>query len=347
MKMNVGIIGANGYSGVELIRLLKQHPYAQLNYLASHSSSGKLISEQYPHLQGIIEDRIEELDINEAASKIELMFFATPSGISKDLIPGFLEKGITCIDLSGDFRLKDGAIYEKWYKHTQASNENLQKATYGLPEIFREDIAVSKLIANPGCYPTATLLGLAPALENGWISTANIVVDGKSGVSGAGRKASLGTHYGEINENMKAYKLGSHQHIPEIEQIISHLSGTEQPITFSTHLVPMTRGIMCTIYADLKIESTTEELLTQYEEYYQSNFFVRIRPLDTWPATKEVLGSNYCDIGIKVEERTNKLIIVSVIDNVVKGAAGQAVQNMNVLNGWPDEIGLTFTPVYP
>ncbi|MFE7062596.1 N-acetyl-gamma-glutamyl-phosphate reductase [Sutcliffiella sp. NPDC057660] len=345
--MNVGIIGANGYSGVELIRLLQQHPYAQLRYLASHSSSGKLICEQYPHLQRIVDDRIEELDINEAASKIDLMFFATPSGISKDLIPAFLEKGITCIDLSGDFRLKDGALYEKWYKHTQASNENLQKATYGLPEIFREEIVGSTLIANPGCYPTATLLGLAPALENGWIYPTNIVVDGKSGVSGAGRKASLGTHYGEINENMKAYKLGSHQHIPEIEQIISVLSGIQHPITFSTHLVPMTRGIMCTMYADLKVETTTEELLKQYEEYYQNNFFVRIRPLDTWPATKEVLGSNYCDIGIKVEERTKKLIIVSVIDNVVKGAAGQAVQNLNVLNGWPDETGLTFTPVYP
>ncbi|WP_417900275.1 N-acetyl-gamma-glutamyl-phosphate reductase [Bacillus haimaensis] len=345
--MNVGIIGANGYSGVELIRLLQQHPYAQLNYLASHSSSGKLISEQYPHLQGVVEDRIEELDINEAASKIELMFFATPSGISKDLIPAFLDKGITCIDLSGDFRLKDGALYEKWYKHTQASNENLQKAAYGLPEIFRDEIVGSTLIANPGCYPTATLLGLAPALENGWISPENIVVDGKSGVSGAGRKASLGTHFGEINENMKAYKLGSHQHIPEIEQSISALSGTLHPITFSTHLVPMTRGIMCTMYADLEVKTTTEKLLKQYEEYYQNNFFVRIRPLDTWPATKEVLGSNYCDIGIKVEERTKKLIIVSVIDNVVKGAAGQAVQNLNVLNGWPEETGLTVTPVYP
>lgn len=347
MKMNVGIIGANGYSGVELIRLLQQHPFVQLEYLASHSSSGKLISEQYPHLQGIIEDRIEELDINEAASKIELMFFATPSGISKDLIPPFLEKGITCIDLSGDFRLKDGAIYEKWYKYTQASDEYLQNATYGLPEIFREKIIGSTLIANPGCYPTATLLGLAPALTNGWISGENIVIDGKSGVSGAGRKASLGTHYGEINENMKAYKLGSHQHIPEIEQIISLLSGTDHPITFSTHLVPMTRGILCTIYADLKIEATTEELLTKYEEYYQNHFFVRIRPLDVWPSTKEVLGSNYCDIGLKVEERTNKLIIVSVIDNVVKGAAGQAVQNMNLLKGWGEETGITFSPVYP
>ncbi|MCA1319502.1 N-acetyl-gamma-glutamyl-phosphate reductase [Bacillus tianshenii] len=345
--MKVGIIGANGYGGVELIRLLQQHPFVQLKYLASHSSSGKLISEQYPHLQGIIEDRIEELDINEAASKIELMFIATPSGISKDLIPALLEKGITCIDLSGDFRLKDGSIYEKWYKYAKASDEYLQNATYGLPEIFREEIIGSALIANPGCYPTATLLGLAPALTNGWISGKNIVIDGKSGVSGAGRKASLGTHYGEINENTKAYKLGSHQHIPEIEQIISHLSGTDHPITFSTHLVPMTRGILCTIYADLKIETTTEELLTQYEEYYQNNFFVRIRPLDIWPATKEVLGSNYCDIGIKVEERTNKLIIVSVIDNVVKGAAGQAVQNMNLLNGWAEETGLTFSPVYP
>ncbi|WP_078380400.1 N-acetyl-gamma-glutamyl-phosphate reductase [Sutcliffiella halmapala] len=345
--LNVGIIGANGYSGVELIRLLIQHPHIQLNYLASHSSSGKLMKEQYPHLQGVVEHKIEEINIEEAAKVTELMFFATPSGISKDLIPRLIDQGVTCIDLSGDFRLKKEGLYEKWYKHTPASTSYLEKATYGLPELFHKEIKGASLIANPGCYPTASLLGLAPVLKSKWIQSKSIVIDGKSGVSGAGRKASLGTHYGEINENLKAYKLGEHQHIPEIEQIISELTYSDDPITFTTHLVPMTRGIMCTIYADLIEPVSTEDVLTMYQEFYQDNYFVRIRPLNTWPATKEVFGSNFCDIGVKVDERTNKLIIVSVIDNVVKGAAGQAVQNMNILKGWSEETGLTLSPVYP
>jgi N-acetyl-gamma-glutamyl-phosphate reductase len=345
--LKVGIIGANGYGGVELIRILQNHPEAEISYLASYSSSGKLITEQYPHLQGIQEQKIEELKIEEAPYKADIFFFATPSGVSKDLISSFIEADKTCIDLSGDLRLKNPSLYQKWYKNTPASDNLLYKSTYGLPEIFRSEIRNASIIANPGCYPTATLLGLAPVLKEKLINLDSIIIDGKSGVTGAGRKAALGTHYCEVNENIKAYKLGSHQHIPEMEQLIETISGVKSTITFATHLVPMSRGIMCTIYADLLTSQGTKDVLKRYEDFYRDEYFVRIRPENQWPATKEVTGSNFCDIGIKVDERTNKLMIISVIDNVMKGASGQAVQNMNIINGWEENTGLQMTPVYP
>lgn len=346
-NLKVGIIGANGYSGAELIRILHHHPEVELSFMASHSTSGQLITEQYPHLQGIAETRLEEINIEEMMGKADLFFFATPSGVSKNLIHHFIEKEIPCIDLSGDHRLKDSALYDKWYKYSPAPESVLQKSTYGLPELFREEIKTSSFIANPGCYPTATLLGLAPVLKQKLIHTGSIIIDGKSGVTGAGRKASMGTHYCEVNENVKAYKLGNHQHIPEMEQVIQAYSGDSATITFTPHLVPMSRGIMCTIYADLVEQLTTEEALKFYQESYQGEYFVRIRQEDQFPATKEVFGSNFCDVGVKVDERTNRIMIVSVIDNVMKGASGQAVQNMNIMNGWNENTGLTITPVYP
>lgn len=345
--MKVGIIGANGYSGAELIRLLLQHPEVELSFMASHSTSGQLITEQYPHLQGIAETRLEEINAEEMMGKADLFFFATPSGVSKNLIHRFIENQIPCIDLSGDHRLKDSALYDKWYKYSPAPESVLQKATYGLPELFRQEIKTSTLIANPGCYPTATLLGLAPVLKNKLIHKDSIIIDGKSGVTGAGRKASMGTHYCEVNENVKAYKLASHQHIPEMEQVIQAYSCAPATITFIPHLVPMSRGIMCTIYADLVVPLSTEEALKFYQDFYHDEHFVRIRQENQWPATKEVFGSNYCDVGVTVDARTNRIMIVSVIDNVMKGASGQAVQNMNIMNGWNENAGLTITPVYP
>ncbi len=345
--MKVGIIGANGYSGAELIRILQLHPEVEMSIMASHSTSGQLITEQYPHLQGIAENRLEEINIDEMMGSADLFFFATPSGVSKNLIHRFIEQEIPCIDLSGDHRLKDCDLYEKWYKYSPAPESVLQKSTYGLPELFREEIKNSTLIANPGCYPTATLLGLAPLLKNKKIHMDSVIIDGKSGVTGAGRKASLATHFCEVNENIKAYKLGSHQHIPEMEQVIQAYSGAAATITFTPHLVPMSRGIMCTIYADLVEPMTTEDTLKLYQEFYHDEYFVRIRQENQWPATKEVVGSNYCDIGVTVDERTNRVMIVSVIDNVMKGASGQAVQNMNIMNGWDENAGLIITPVYP
>ncbi|KYD00135.1 N-acetyl-gamma-glutamyl-phosphate reductase [Heyndrickxia sporothermodurans] len=345
--VKVGVIGANGYGGVELLRLLKQHPLVSVEKVISHSTQGCKLTEQYPHLNDVFEMTLEKIDIEEIASNVDLLFFATPSGVSKEIIPPFLERKVKCIDLSGDFRLKDGLLYEKWYKNTQAKNELLQNATYGLTELFRSEIKNGHLIANPGCYPTATILGVYPALKAKWIDQKSIIIDGKSGISGAGRNASIGNIFAEINENMKAYKIGLHQHIPEIEQLLNVISGEEARISFTTHLVPMTRGIMCTIYGDLKVTISTQKMIDLYKETYKDEYFVRIRSANEWPATKEVTGSNFCDIGLRVDERTNRLVIVSVIDNLVKGAAGQAIQNMNVINAWHEKTGLANVPLYP
>lgn len=345
--MKVGIVGANGYSGVELIRLLINHPFVELETVISNSTSGEAIHDIYPHLSAVFERQLENFDPDELAGRTEAVFFATPAGVSKDLLPECLKRGLVCIDLSGDFRLKDPAAYESWYHRSPADAGLLKQAVYGLSEINHEQIKTAKFIANPGCYPTATLLGLLPAVRRGAVNTRSIVIDGKSGASGAGRKASAANLFCDINENVKAYKLGAHQHTPEIEQAIQAVSGNEERVTFTTHLIPMTRGLMCTIYADLTEDLSTEDCIAYYERFYKDSPFVRIRKAGTWPATKEVLGSNYCDIGLNVDGRTRRLTIVSVIDNVVKGAAGQAVQNLNLIQGWDEQTGLTYTPVYP
>lgn len=341
------MIGGTGYGGVELIRLLAHHPYAQLTSVVSHSQSGKALAEVYPHLHGIMEQTLDAFDVQQLAQDHDLVFLAAPSGVSKDILPQLVEQGVRCIDLSGDFRLKDPRLYPEWYNHDPAQETYLQEAVYGLSEIYREDIAQAKFIANPGCYPTATLLGLIPLLKEGWIDPHTLIIDAKSGVSGAGRKQSLGTHFSETNENLKVYKLGAHQHIPEIEQILSSVGQKEVKITFSTHLVPMTRGIMCTMYTQLQEAKATQDIIDLYHSFYEGHAFVRIRPEGVWPATKEVYGSNYCDIGFANDQRTGRLIIVAVIDNVVKGAAGQAIQNMNIMNAWDETAGLNVLPVYP
>jgi N-acetyl-gamma-glutamyl-phosphate reductase len=345
--MKAGIIGANGYGGAELIRFLKQHPFVEIELLISHSSSGKQIAAQYPHLSGLSEGKIESLNPSEITERADVLFFATPAGITKEILPHFLESGIKCIDLSGDFRLKDSGLYEKWYGKSPAKDEYLKKAVYGLPEINRETIKKAGLIANPGCYPTAAILGLAPAIQSSLLKYKPIIIDAKSGVSGAGRSPSLGNLFSEVNENVKAYKPGKHQHIPEIEQAITELSGKESCIMFTPHLIPMTRGIMCTMYAELAEELSAKEIHEIYQEVYKNDLFVRVRPLGELPATKEVYGSNYCDIGLSVDHRTNQLTIVSVIDNLVKGAAGQAIQNMNLLGGWDEQTGIHQMPVFP
>ncbi|MCO7176380.1 N-acetyl-gamma-glutamyl-phosphate reductase [Sporolactobacillus kofuensis] len=345
--MKAGIVGANGYSGIELIRLLLNHPQIKLEMLISHSTNGENIQDIYPHLTGVIEKTLEDFDADELADRTDVVFFATPAGVSKDLLPECLKRGLICIDLSGDFRLNEAQEYTDWYHNQPADPTLLNDAIYGLAEINRKQIEGARFIANPGCYPTATLLGLAPVLTHDFIDLNSIIIDGKSGVSGSGKKAITGNLFSEVNENVKAYKLGQHQHTPEIEQTIAQISGEKHPITFTTHLVPMTRGLMCTIYATLDQGFSTRELLDHYEKFYEKSPFVRIRPLGTWPSTKEVLGSNFCDIGLNVDGRTRRLTIISVIDNVVKGAAGQAVQNLNIIKGWDEQTGLSFTPIYP
>ncbi|QHE52377.1 N-acetyl-gamma-glutamyl-phosphate reductase [Pontibacillus sp. HMF3514] len=345
--MKVGIIGANGYGGVELIRLLQNHPFAEIELLVSHSTSGTNIKELYPHLLSILEMDLAQVNVGQIAESVDVVFFSTPPGVSLDLLPQLSEKGVLCIDLSGDHRLIDSEVYSQWYQKEPASANILNQTVYGLSELNKEKIKGSNLIANPGCYPTATLLGILPVIKEDWVTSNSIIIDGKTGVSGAGRKNSLATHFSEVNENVKAYKLGTHQHIPEIEQLIESFSGNTENITFSAHLVPMTRGIMCTIYADLKEPVTSETVTALYQSFYENHPFVRVRETGDLPKTKEVYGSNYCDIGIHSDERTNRLTIVSVIDNLVKGAAGQAVQNMNLLFGWDETTGLTSAPIYP
>ncbi|WP_257351671.1 N-acetyl-gamma-glutamyl-phosphate reductase [Pseudalkalibacillus decolorationis] len=345
--MKVAIVGGSGYSAVELIRLLHNHPLVEIEALISHSKNGSEFQTIYPHLTNLVELVLEELDVPNLSKKVEVVFFATPAGISKELVPQFKENGVKCIDLSGDFRLKSPEDYETWYKQSAPEQQYLNEAIYGLSEIYEEKIENASLIANPGCYPTATLLALLPVIKHGLVDTNSIIVDAKSGVSGAGRGLSLGAHYAEINENMKAYKLGSHQHIPEIEQVLGQENGEDITITFSSHLVPMSRGILCTAYMKLTSDQTTEEIIQLYKNFYESHPFVRIRPEGILPSTKEVYGSNYCDLGFYVDQRTGRLTIVSVIDNLVKGAAGQAIQNLNLMYGWDIQTGLTNVPIYP
>jgi N-acetyl-gamma-glutamyl-phosphate reductase len=346
-EMKAAIIGGTGYGAIELIRLIQKHPFINVGTVISNSQAGTSFSESYPHLTDIVTQPLETYDAERINKENDIVFLATPSGVSSKLVPELLDKGIKCIDLSGDFRLKSTSQYESWYKHPSPSESHLNMAVYGLSEIYPDKIKNSSLIANPGCYPTATTLGLIPALKANIVDEKSIIIDAKSGVSGAGRGLSLTSHYAEINENLKAYKLGEHQHIPEIEQVLSDESGSPITISFTTHLVPMTRGIMCTKYVNLKEHLSTNEVNDLYRKFYESHPFVRIRPVGTYPATKEISGSNFCDIGLHVDQRTNRLTIITVIDNLVKGAAGQAIQNLNLMNNWDVRTGLDSIPMYP
>jgi N-acetyl-gamma-glutamyl-phosphate reductase len=345
--MKAAIIGGTGYGSAELIRLINKHPILEVGTVISNSQAGTRFSDVYPHLTNINEKPMESFDAKKISEENEIVFLATPSGVSSELIPLLVETGITCIDLSGDLRIRSGSEYKQWYKKEPAKEQYINQAVYGLSEIYEDDIKSASLIANPGCYPTATLLGLLPLLKMNIADYKSIIIDAKSGVSGAGRGLSLTAHYAEINENIRAYKFGSHQHIPEIEQVLQDESGVPITVTFTTHLVPMTRGIMCTMYINLNEQISTEDVTKQYKQFYSGKPFVRIRPEGVLPSTKEVLGSNYCDIGLHVDDRTGRLTIVSVIDNLVKGAAGQAIQNANLINGWDIRTGLLDIPVYP
>lgn len=345
--MNVAIIGGTGYGAVELARLLSRHPYATLTAIVSQSKQGMGFSSIYPHMNHIVSLTMEELDIKRLSEKVDLVFFATPSNVSKNLIPDFLELDVTCIDLSGDFRLKSAEAYQQWYQEEAADPVYLNQAVYGLSEIYAKSIQSARLLANPGCYPTAASLALLPVVQKGWVDPSSIIIDGKTGVSGAGRGLSLNVHYAEMNDNTKAYKLGTHKHIPEMEQTLQQFTNEDIQISFTPHIVPMTRGIMVTCYASLREQLNQATVESWYQSFYQDHPFVRLRCDGTLPTTKDVYGSNYCDIALYVDERTNRLIIISVIDNLVKGAAGQAIQNMNLIQGWEESAGLRQAPIYP
>lgn len=344
--MNVSIVGATGYGGLELIRLLGNHPNFKITSLHTSSQSGRKISEENAHLMHI-DYTLEEIDAEAIAKKSDIVFLGTPSGVSAKLISQFSDLDLKVIDLSGDLRLQTPGEYEKWYKKEAAPQPIIDKAVYGLSEWNKEMIQQADIIANPGCYPTATLLGLAPLFTEGWATGEDVIVDAKSGVSGAGKTPSATSHYSEMNENFKIYKVNQHQHIPEVEQQLKRWYPGTQPISFNTHLVPMTRGIMSTMYVKVNREITSEQLRDLYQTVYENHPFVRIQKLGQFPSTKQVFGSNFCDIGVDYDERTGKVVIVSVIDNLVKGAAGQAIQNANIIMGLKETAGLWSAPLYP
>lgn len=345
--MKVAIIGATGYGGAELVRLLKNHPRVSIHSIHATSLHGEPLANSYPHMQQLVEERLEEADVDKIASEVDLVFTATPSGVARQLAPQLIDRGVKVIDLSGDFRIKDQEEYRKWYGLEPSDEVLLNEAVYGLTEWINEDISNKQLIANPGCFPTGVLLGLLPLVKENLVDEKSIIVDAKTGVSGAGKGLSAATHYSETNDNFKIYKVNQHQHTPEIEQGLRMWNENIKAITFSTHLAPMTRGIMATIYANVKKPMTQQQVTDLFKEMYKDDFFVRVRESGNFPATKEVYGSNFCDIGVAYDERTERITVVTVIDNLVKGASGQAVQNMNKWFGFDEKEGIDFMPVYP
>ncbi|MGH0564825.1 N-acetyl-gamma-glutamyl-phosphate reductase [Bacillus cereus] len=344
--MKVAIIGATGYGGIELIRLLEQHPYFSIASLHSFSQVGECITNVYPHFQNVLVQTLQEIDVEEIEKEAEIVFLATPAGVSAELTPKLLAVGLKVIDLSGDFRMKDPFIYEQWYKRAAAKEGVLREAVYGLSEWKRSEIQKANLIANPGCFATAALLAILPLVRSGIIEEDSIIIDAKSGVSGAGKTPTTMTHFPELYDNLRIYKVNEHQHVPEIEQMLAEWNREMKPITFSTHLIPISRGIMVTLYAKVKREMEVEQLQKLYEETYEQSDFVRIRMQGEFPSPKEVRGSNYCDMGIAYDERTGSVTIVSVIDNMMKGAAGQAIQNANIVAGLEETTGLQHMPLY-
>lgn len=354
--MRVGIIGVTGYGGIELLRWLKNHPHIQVTYLGSHSQAGIDVTQVYPHLEGqldyVKDTELKEINFDSIAEASDIVFLSLPSGVSGPIIPELLKRGLKVIDLAGDYRLRDSAVHEKWYKKTAPDRQCQKDAVYGLTEFNRAEVAKANFVSNPGCYPTSVALGLAPLLLHDLIETKGIIIDAKSGTSGAGRAAAVGTLFSEVQESIHAYKIGEHQHTPEIEQFLKDVTGKEVITTFTPHLVPMTRGILSTMYGQLTDKAkgmglTTESLVDFYKDFYQKEKFVRIHKSGQFPKTKLVYGTNFCNIGLYVEERTERVIIVSAIDNMVKGAAGQAIQNMNVMCGWQEATGIDNIPLIP
>ena len=342
--IKAGIIGATGYAGQELIRLLYNHSNVEIIHLSSRSYAGMKLSEVYPNFTGIIDKELAGLDAQQMADDCDVIFFALPHGLAADQISEELLEKTKIIDLGADFRLKDKEVYEDWYKVKHSSPEFLGEAVYGLCELNREQIKKARILANPGCYTTCSITSLAPLVDKNIIDNSTIIIDAKSGVSGAGRTVNLPTHFTESNESFKAYGVGNHRHTPEIEQELSNIAGENIVLSFTPHLVPMNRGILTTAYASLIKDIKSDKLIDLYKEYYRDEKFIRIYPQGSLPETRFVRNSNFVDIGIKTDPRTNRVIIVAAIDNLIKGAAGQAVQNMNLMFGLAEDEGLNTVP---
>jgi len=347
--IRAGIIGALGYGGGELVRLLSGHPGVELTYLSSELEKPLRMSDVLPNLRGFLDAECEVYDTKTAIERCDAIFVAQHAGWAAKRAREFLDAGLRVVDLSADFRLRSPQEYEKWYGEAHPSPELIKEAVYGLPELYRDQIKQTKLVANPGCYPTGAILAMAPLLKERLIDPDTIVVDSKSGVSGAGRMGiKLDFHFPELNEGVKAYAVGAHRHTPEIEQELGRIAGRPVTISFTPHLIPVTRGILTTAYAGLiSGDRTTEELVRMYREFYRTSPFVVVLDADEYPATKATFGGNYCHIGLKVDARTNRVVVLSALDNLVKGMAGQAVQNMNLMFGLDERIALNRPGVFP
>ena len=342
-----GIIGATGYAGGELVRILMGHKDAEVVWYGSRSYVDQKYADVYRNMFQIVDAKCMDDNIEALADQVDVIFTATPQGLCASLVNEEILSKVKIIDLSADFRIKDVKTYEKWYGIEHKSPQFIEEAVYGLCEVNREDIKGARLIANPGCYPTCSTLSIYPLLKEGLIDPNTIIIDAKSGTSGAGRGAKTPNLFCEVNESMKAYGVTTHRHTPEIEEQLGYAAGKEITVNFTPHLVPMNRGILATEYAKLTKKVTYEEVKAIYDKYYADEKFVRVLEKDQCPETKWVEGSNYVDIGFKIDERTGRIIMMGAIDNLVKGAAGQAVQNMNLLFGLPESEGLELVPMFP
>ena len=345
--IRVGIIGATGYAGGELVRLLMNHKEAEIKWFGSRSYVDKKYADVYQNFFQIVDDKCMDDNMEALANEVDVIFTATPQGLCASLVNEDILNKVKIVDLSADFRIKDVATYEKWYGIEHKSPQFIDEAVYGLCEINREAVKNARLIANPGCYPTCSTLSIYPLAKEGLIDMSTVIIDAKSGTSGAGRGAKVDNLYCEVNENIKAYGVANHRHTPEIEEQLSYASGEEVLLNFTPHLVPMNRGILITAYASLKKDVTYEEVKAVYDKYYANEKFVRVLEKDVCPQTKWVEGSNYVDVNFKIDPRTKRIIMMGAMDNLVKGAAGQAVQNMNLMFGLKESEGLELVPMFP
>jgi N-acetyl-gamma-glutamyl-phosphate reductase len=347
-RIPVGILGASGYGGVQLVRLLIEHPGVEIVYLGGDSSAGKLFSDLYPHLGHRVSVAIESIDLDAVASRCQVAFLALPNGLACDMAPKLVAGGCKVLDLSADYRFKDLKTYTAWYNKERSDRDVAATAVYGLPELYREEIKNAAVIGCPGCYPTASLMALAPLLKQGLIVAETAIIDAKSGTSGGGRQGKINLLLAEADSSLGAYGVAKHRHTPEIEQICSDLAGHEVKVQFTPHLIPMVRGILATVYATLRDPGLTrEDLLTIYSAFYRLSPFVKVLPSGVYPQTKWAAGTNLCYIGIEVDPRTGRAIIMSAIDNLMKGQASQAVQCLNLMMGWSETLGLPQLSFYP
>lgn len=347
--IKAGIVGATGYTGSELLRILARHPDVNISVVTSRAEAGQPVSGMFPQLRGYVDINFSEPDVDLLAA-CDVVFFATPHGVAQAQVPALIAKGARVIDLSADFRIKDQALWEHWYKQAHGCPELIDAAVYGLPEVNRNLIKSAQLIACPGCYPTSVQLGFLPLLEQGLVQTDYLIADAKSGVSGAGRTASVGMLLAECSDSFKAYGVSGHRHLPEIRQGLNNAAGVPVGLTFVPHLVPMIRGIEATLYAKLSSKAATmsmQDLQVVFEQRYQNEPFVDVLPLGSLPETRMVKGSNFCRLALHRQPDSDVLIVVSVIDNLVKGASGQAVQNMNLMFGLDEKAGLELVPLMP